>query len=133
MSQPGLITIPSTHDVAATLHRLRAALTAKGITLFAEIDHAGGAAHVGLTLRPTTLLIFGNAIAGTPLMQAAQTSGIDLPLKILIWQDAQGVVQLSWNDPAWIAARHGAGEAIGPVVTALAAGVRTLAEHAAGA
>ena len=75
--------------------------------MFARIDHAEGASAAGLSLRPTELLIFGNAKGGTPLMQAVQTIGIDLPLKALVWQDASGETWLSWNDPAWLAARHG--------------------------
>jgi uncharacterized protein (DUF302 family) len=84
MPEIGLITLPSAYDVGTTLDRLTAALTAKGVTIFARIDHAAGAASVGLPLRPTTLIIFGNPAAGTPLMQVAQTTGIDLPLKALV-------------------------------------------------
>jgi uncharacterized protein (DUF302 family) len=75
--------------------------------VFARIDHAAGASQAGLSLRPTEVLVFGNARGGTPLMQAVQTIAIDLPLKALVWQDASGVTWLSWNDPAWLAARHG--------------------------
>lgn len=84
------------------MDRLEAEIAAKGLTLFARIDHSAGAAEVGLTLRPTVLFIFGNAKGGTPLMQAAQTAGIDLPLKVLVWQDDKGVTQVSYNDPAWL-------------------------------
>jgi uncharacterized protein (DUF302 family) len=77
------------------------------MTVFAKIDHAAGAADVGLPLRPTTVVIFGNPKGGTLVMQSAQTSGIDLPLKALIWQDAAGATWLSYNDPDWIAKRHG--------------------------
>jgi uncharacterized protein (DUF302 family) len=80
----------------------------RGMTVFAHIDHAAGAAAAGLSLRPTEVLIFGNAKGGTPLMQAVQTIGIDLPLKALVWQDASGVTFLSYNDPAWLAKRHSA-------------------------
>ena len=76
------------------------------MTVFARIDHAAGAAEVGLTLRPTELIIFGNARGGTPLMQSAQTVGIDLPLKILVWRDAANTTWLSYNEPHWIAQRH---------------------------
>jgi uncharacterized protein (DUF302 family) len=127
----GLITLHSAHDFATTLARLTAALEAKGIAVFARIDHAAGAARAGLSLRPTTLLIFGNPAAGTPLMQDAQTAGIDLPLKILVWE-ADGV-NLSYNDPAWIAARHGLGVGSHSAVTALATAVEALARHATGA
>jgi len=80
---------------------------ARGIRVFARIDHAAGATEAGLSLRPTELLIFGNANAGTPLMQSIQSIGIDLPLKALVWQDSHGATWLSYNDPAWLAARHG--------------------------
>ena len=89
------------------MNRLEAAVKAKGMTVFARIDHAAGAAAAGLSLRPTEVLIFGNAKGGTPLMQSVQTIGIDLPLKALVWQDASGKTWLSYNDPAWLAQRHG--------------------------
>jgi uncharacterized protein (DUF302 family) len=107
MAVHGLTTIKSSHAPQETMNRLEAAVKAKGLTVFARIDHAGGASAAGLSLRPTEVLIFGNANGGTPLMQAVQTVGIDLPLKALVWQDAAGETWLSWNDPAWIAARHG--------------------------
>lgn len=103
----GLITSPSRHTYAKTVSKLEAAIAAKGLTLFARIDHASAAEAVDLTLRPTLLLVFGNAKGGTPLMQATQTIGIDLPLKLLVWEDQQGVTSVSYNDPAWLAARHG--------------------------
>ena len=103
------------------MDRLETAVTAKGLTVFARIDHAEGASAVGLSLRPTEVLIFGNAKGGTPLMQAVQTIGIDLPLKALVWQDAAGDTWLSWNDPAWLAARHGVSgaEAVAGKLTAV--------------
>jgi len=107
MAVPGLTTIKSSHAPKETMSRLEAAVKAKGLTVFARIDHAAGATAVDLPLRPTDLLIFGNAKGGTPLMQAVQTIGIDLPLKALVWQDAAGETWLSWNDPAWLASRHG--------------------------
>jgi uncharacterized protein (DUF302 family) len=109
MAVPGLTTIKSSHLPRETMNRLEAAVKAKGLTVFARIDHAEGASAASLALRPTEVLIFGNAKGGTPLMQAAQTIGIDLPLKALVWQDASGDTWLSWNDPAWLAARHGLG------------------------
>jgi uncharacterized protein (DUF302 family) len=99
----------SAHDPSTTLTRLAAAIAAKGMTVIARIDHAGAAAKAGLTLRPTEVVIFGNPRAGTGLMQAAQTMGIDLPLKALVWQDEAGKTQLSYNDPRWLAERHGVG------------------------
>jgi len=107
MAAQGLTTIKSSHAPRETMDRLEAAVTAKGMTVFARIDHAAGAAAAGLSLRPAEVLIFGNASGGTPLMQAVQTIAIDLPLKALVWQDASGDTWLSWNDPAWLAARHG--------------------------
>jgi uncharacterized protein (DUF302 family) len=107
MAVQGLTTIKSSHAPQETMNRLEAAVRAKGLTVFARIDHAGGASAAGLSLRPTEVLIFGNANGGTPLMQSVQTAGIDLPLKALVWQDAAGETWLSWNDPAWLAARHG--------------------------
>jgi uncharacterized protein (DUF302 family) len=107
MPVPGLTTIKSMRGPQDTMSRLEAAVKAKGMTVFARIDHAAGASSVGMSLNPTEVLIFGNARGGTPLMQAGQTIGIDLPLKALVWQDASGETWLSYNDPAWIAARHG--------------------------
>jgi uncharacterized protein (DUF302 family) len=107
MAVQGLTTIKSSHTPRETMNRLEAAVTAKGLTVFARIDHAEGASAAGLSLLPTEVLIFGNAKGGTPLMQAVQTAGIDLPLKALVWQDASGDTWLSWNDPSWLAARHG--------------------------
>src|SRR6266403_4087233 len=111
MAADGLTTIKSAYGPKETMDRLEAEVKAKGLTVFVRIDHAAGAAAVGLSLKPTELLIFGNAKGGTPLMQSVQTIGIDLPLKALVWQDASGVTWLSYNDPAWLAQRHGlAGE-----------------------
>jgi uncharacterized protein (DUF302 family) len=107
MAPQGLTTIKSSHAPHETMTRLEAAVKAKGMTVFARIDHAAGASAAGLSLRPAEVLIFGNAKGGTPLMQAVQTIAIDLPLKALVWQDASGDTWISWNDPAWLAARHG--------------------------
>jgi uncharacterized protein (DUF302 family) len=107
MAVQGLTTLKSSHAPHETMKRLEAAVIAKGLTVFARIDHAEGASAAGLSLRPTEVLIFGNAKGGTPLMQAVQTIGIDLPLKALVWQDASGSTWLSWNDPTWLAERHG--------------------------
>ncbi|QPF93059.1 DUF302 domain-containing protein [Bradyrhizobium commune] len=123
MAADGLISIKSSFGPEETMKRLEAEVKAKGLTVFAHVDHAAGAAAVGLPLRPTDLLIFGNARGGTPLMQQTQTVGIDLPLKALVWQDEQGATWLSYNDPAYLAARHGVGEpakaAVGAITTAL--------------
>ena len=115
MAAQGLTTIKSSHGPQATMDRLEAAVKAKGMSVFARIDHSAGASAVGLSLHPTEVLIFGNAKGGTPLMQSVQTIGIDLPLKALVWQDASGDTWLSYNDPAWLAQRHGVGGAETPV------------------
>jgi uncharacterized protein (DUF302 family) len=129
MAVQGLTTIKSSHTPRETMNRLESAVAAKGLTVFARIDHAAGASAAGLALRPTEVLIFGNAKGGTPLMQAVQTIGIDLPLKALVWQDASGETWLSWNDPAWLAARHGLSGA-GAVVGRLAALLNEIAKSA---
>jgi uncharacterized protein (DUF302 family) len=130
MAEEGLITIPSAFSVRETIDRLVAFVAAHGLTVFARVDHADGAAKVGLQLRPTELLIFGQARGGTPLMQDRQTSGIDLPLKALAWQDADGKVWLTCNDAAWIARRHGLGPASADAVKAIAVGVMAAAKAA---
>jgi uncharacterized protein (DUF302 family) len=106
MADNGLITLASAHDVKTTIDRLESAVKAKGLRVFARIDHGAGAMAAGLKLRSTELLIFGNAKGGTPLMQSQQTIGIDLPLKALAWEDAAGKRWLTYNDPVWLAARH---------------------------
>jgi uncharacterized protein (DUF302 family) len=133
VAEDGLITLPSVHDVATTVERLTAALDAKRVTIFARIDHAAGAADVGLPLRPTALVIFGDPAAGTPLMQAAQTSGMDLPLKALVWQSMDGATHLTYNDPAWIAIRHGVGSDAQQTIQTLSAAMAGLARHATSA
>lgn len=126
----GLISLVSTHSAAETTDRLENAAKERGLTIFARIDHAAGAAEVGQSLRPTTLLIFGNARGGTPLMQQAQTIGIDLPLKALVWQDEGGVVRISYDDPAYLARRHGL-DPRGTAPVTLAVALAQLAETAA--
>ena len=132
MAADGLITMRSSHGPKDTVDRLEAEVKAKGITMFARIDHAAGAAEAGLPLRPTELLIFGNAKAGTPLMQAEQAIGIDLPLKMLVWQDASGATWLSYNDPTWLAKRHGLAGASEAAAKAMAAALDGIARAAAG-
>jgi uncharacterized protein (DUF302 family) len=102
----GLITHPSSYTVPETLDRLEAILRAKNITIFARVDHSGEAAKVGLTMPPTQLLIFGNPQGGTPIMLAAPLAAIDLPLKALAWQDTDGKVWLSINDPHYLQGRY---------------------------
>jgi uncharacterized protein (DUF302 family) len=103
----GLVTLKSHFSVTETLDRFESAIRNKGMSVFARVDHRKGATGVGLELRPTEVLIFGNPKIGTLLMQGDQSAGIDLPLKALAWQDEQGAVWLSYNDPAWIVTRHG--------------------------
>jgi uncharacterized protein (DUF302 family) len=103
----GLVHLPSRHSVDETLQRLKALLDEKGVTVFALVDHSGEAAKAGLKMRPTKLVIFGNPKAGTPPMQAAPTLAIDLPLKALVWEDTEGKVWLTYNDPAYLQLRHG--------------------------
>ena len=131
MAADGLVTLPSNSSVKQTIERLEADLRSKGATIFARIDHAAGAAEVNLPLRPTELLIFGNPRGGTPLMQLRQTIGIDLPLKALAWEDQSGQVWLSYNDPAWLAARHSLGPDALKMTSALGAMLKAAAENAA--
>jgi uncharacterized protein (DUF302 family) len=112
MAKNDLVTLQSAYDFDSTINRVLLTLEGKGISIFSRIDHAAGVAKVGLSLRPTTLIIFGNPAAGTPLMEAAQTSGIDLPLKALVWEDADGSVNLTYNDPYWIVSRHQLGNRV---------------------
>lgn len=129
----GLTTQESRHDFETTLERLTGALAARGANVFAVIDHAAGAEGVGLALPPTTVVIFGDPRAGTPLMQARGSVGIDLPLKILVWVDAAGATQVSYNDQAWIARRHGLDPNVLPNVALMAGAVANFATAAAGA
>ena len=126
----GLASIRSRFGPKETMDRLESEVRARGMTVFARIDHAAGAAQVGLTLRPTELIIFGNALGGTPLMQASQTAGIDLPLKALVWEDASGKIWLSYNEPSWIVQRHGLGVRA-EIVDNLAAALSAISRKAA--
>ena len=132
MAEDGLITIQSDHDFLTTLERLLSALKEKGVTVFCRVDHAAGAASVSLPLRPMTLVVFGNPAAGTLLMQAAQTAGIDLPLKVLVWEDADGSVKLTYNSPSWIAARHELGSQVNQAVAAMTTALKMFAFLATG-
>jgi uncharacterized protein (DUF302 family) len=126
----GLTTHRSTFGAKETMDRQAAAVTAKGLTVFARIDHAAGAAAVGMALRPTELLLFGNAQGGTPLMQGEQTIGIDLPLKALVFEDAARAVSLAYNDPHYLARRHGLGAAAAKPVDAMTAMLASVAAAA---
>jgi uncharacterized protein (DUF302 family) len=103
----GIVKIPSNHTVNETVERLKAILEAKGVMLFALVDHSGEAERAGMTMPATKLLIFGNPMAGTPVMLAAPSIAIDLPLKVLVWEDGGGKVWVSYNSPAYLQKRHG--------------------------
>jgi uncharacterized protein (DUF302 family) len=105
--EEGIVKIPSHHSVEETVGKLEAILKSKGVTLFALVDHSGEAEKVGMKMPPTKLLIFGNPKAGTPLMLASPSAAIDLPLKILVAEDAQGKVWISYNSPEYLQERHG--------------------------
>lgn len=124
----GLVALKSARASGATMDRLEALVRQRGMLVFARIDHAAGAAKVGKTLRATELLIFGHPKGGSPLMECAQSSGIDLPLKALVWEDADGQVWLGYNDPGWIAQRHGVPDC--PAATALRQALSALAQAA---
>lgn len=106
-SNNGIVSKPSNYSVNRTVEKLKVILQAKGVTLFVVVDHSGEAEKAGMKMAPTKLLIFGSPKAGTPLMLAAPTIAIDLPLKILIWEDAKGKVWVSYNSPAYLQERHG--------------------------
>jgi uncharacterized protein (DUF302 family) len=106
-SQNGLVQVASRYSVDETVKRLRAAFASKGLQMFAVVDHSGEAEKVGLKMRPTTVLIFGSPKAGTPLMEAAPSLAIDLPLKALVAEDAAGTVSVTYNDPEYLRERHG--------------------------
>jgi uncharacterized protein (DUF302 family) len=130
MSNNGLISVQSRVSVTETLDRLLAALATRKLTVFARIDHAAGAASVGLPLRPTEVVIFGNPKGGTAPMQDRQSTGIDLPLKALIFEDADGKAWFTYNDPAWIAERHGLAAASAAAVQAMAGLLSAIAREA---
>ena len=123
----GLIAVKSPFPAKETMNRFEENAKQRGLNIFVRIDHAAGAAKVGKTLRPTEVLIFGNPQGGTPFMECAQSVGIDLPLKALVWEDPQGQVWLGYNDPAYLAQRHGAANcpAVGGLSKALSGLVET--------
>ena len=129
MTPDGLITLASPFGPRETLDRLLDAVVRHGMTVLAHIDHAAAAKAAGLALAPTEVVIFGNAKAGTPLMQLAPTLAIDLPLRALVWQDEAGAVWLSYNAPARLAARHGVGPADSPVIQAMTDGLAAVAHE----
>ncbi|NOQ42382.1 MAG: DUF302 domain-containing protein [Desulfuromusa sp.] len=107
LAADGLVSLKSSYSAAETMNRFEAIAKNKGLNIFARINHTAGAAKIGKTLRPTEVLIFGNPQGGTPFIECAQTVGIDLPLKVLVWEDAAGQVWLEYNDPVYLAKRHG--------------------------
>ena len=127
MMPDGLTICASSYGPKETMDRLVVAVTGRSMAVLARIDHGAAAAKVDMALRPTEVLIFGNSRAGTPFMQAGQTVGIDLPLKALVWEDADGKIWLSYNDPAWIAQRHGLGAASAGAVEAMAKALGAIA------
>lgn len=133
MTVDGLIARVSKFGPKETADRLAAAVTSRGISILARIDHAAAASAVGLELRPTEVLIFGNPRAGTPLMQAVQTAGIDLPLKAQVWQDETGATWLAYNDPQWLAHRHGVDSGLDRTLDAMAAALAALGSEATAA
>jgi uncharacterized protein (DUF302 family) len=128
----GLTTIASRYGPRDTADRLVAAVTNRGMAVMARIDHAAAAASVGMELRPTEVLVFGNPRAGTPLMQKAQTIGIDLPLRALVWQDADGATWLGYNDPQWLVSRHLASPGDSRAVDGMTQALAAVAEEATG-
>jgi uncharacterized protein (DUF302 family) len=128
----GLVTVRSAHSVAETIDRLVSLVASRGLLVFARIDHARNAAEVNMELRPTELVIFGNPTGGTPLIQDQQTAGIDLPVKALAWEDADGAVWLTYNDWHWLARRHDLGSSSADAVGAIEAGMAMLVKAATG-
>ena len=131
MSGTGIVTVDSTHTASETLTRLQSALQAAGMTTFAMFDHAEAASKAGLVLRPTTVVVFGNPAAGTKLMQSRQIAGLDLPLKILVWEDESKKARLAYDDLSWLAARHGLGSETAPVIAAMTNLMASLTQKAA--
>jgi uncharacterized protein (DUF302 family) len=130
MAQEGLVSIASRYAAAETMQRLLAALKKRDLTIFARIDHAANAAAVGMELRPTEVVLFGNPKGGTVPMQDQQRAGIDLPLKALVWQDSDGKVWLSYNAPDWIAARAGLIERSAGAIAAMTKALAAVADEA---
>lgn len=122
LPENGMLHTPSPHTFPETLRRLEAAIARRSIPILAKIDHADGAEKVGLSMNPATIVIFGNAKAGTPIMQAAPTAALDLPLRTLIWQDAAGQVWISINSPQYLQTRHQIPESLLPNI----AGITTI-------
>ena len=132
MNTTGLITLQSRHGPEETMKRLEVEVKAKGMAVFARINHAAGSSVFGWTLRPTDLLVFGAVKRCNPLMQSVQTIGIDMPWKALVWQDHTGATWLSYNDPDWLARRHGLGSEAETALEAMSGALRAIAAAATG-
>ena len=130
MTPDRMIQLPSSRDAKETMDRLAASVAAHGMHVFARIDHAGAARQAGLTLRPTEVLVFGDPKGGTLLMQAVQSIGIDLPLKVLVWEDENGKCWIGYNDPHWLAARHGVVQGHEKLLDAMTKGLETVTKEA---
>lgn len=130
-TEAGILTLASSHDFVTTTTQLEEAIAAEGLILVTTIDHASNAENAGLELLPTTVFVFGNPLAGTPLMQAARTLALDLPQKMLVWEDEAGEVFVTWRDPTVLAMHHGLASDHGPLPT-IAALLETLASSATG-
>jgi uncharacterized protein (DUF302 family) len=126
----GLVTLRSRNDPARTLERLEASIASHAMTTFARVDHAAGAKQAGMELRPTFVVIFGAAKAGTPLMSMSQSIGLDLPLKALVWQDERGETFVSYNDPVWLVRRYSLPESASPIAEKMRAALAALAADA---
>ena len=126
LAADGLVALKSPHGAKATMDRFEAQVKKRGLNVFLRVDHAAGAAKIGKSLRPTELLVFGNPQGGTPFMECAQSVGIDLPLKALVWEDSSAQVWLGYNDPAFLAKRHEAAQC--PVAGNLAKALAGIAE-----
>ena len=132
MPDNGIVSVQSRFSANETMARLLAALAERNLTVFARVDHGAGAASVGMSLRTTELVIFGNPKGGTPLMQDQQSAGIDLPLKALVWEDSERKVWLSYNDPTWIAQRHSLSARSNPAVTLMVDQLSRIAHEVVG-
>ncbi len=130
LAAEGLVTLSSAHPVSDTVDRLEELLSEQGFRIFARVDHGAGASSVDMALLPTELLIFGKPQAGTRLMQAQRTVGIDLPLKYLVWEDERGDVTIGWNDATWMAERHGI-DSSSPVIDTVTGALQKFASEAA--
>jgi len=128
MTVDGLKTYLSRYEPSETVTRVLSAIERLGMTVLARVDHAAAAATVGMELRPTEVILFGNPKTGTPLMQDAQTMGVDLPLKVLVWQDEQDRTWVSYNDPFWLAARHKVAEGSTPILEMMAQALAKIVE-----